>query len=268
MRAFSCVNVTGPWSEWQLATEMKPLLHHASRSITTGFSLVAASSRPVGEFGRVSTCLRWRCQYRAASTTVRNNSKAQRSSETPPPWSRRLFSSSSKRTEEKNSPQPITMPPPTTEPKSINGNRAEESVEERARKIMASIEEQKRLLGAQNTQTKEQDAHAGTESVAEQQSTLEAQQQLQEDSSSKTKKNDVSDNIERVPDEQLPSHRERQRWDLSKRLSELMDQVLPKLAVVTQKVNTYTGTDYSGVEALRREIKEQGRYLSSCTHVL
>jgi sensitive to high expression protein 9 len=37
-----------------------------------------------------------------------------------------------------------------------------------------------------------------------------------------------------------------------------MDEVLPKLALVTQKVNTYTGTDYSGVEALRREIKEQG----------
>ena len=65
--------------------------------------------------------------------------------------------------------------------------------------------------------------------------------------------------IKRVPDEDLPSHREGQRWDLSKRLSELMDELLPKLAVVTQKVNTYTGTDYSGIEALRREIKEQGR---------
>lgn len=69
---------------------------------------------------------------------------------------------------------------------------------------------------------------------------------------------DVADNIARVPDDQLPSHRERQRWDFSKRLSELMDDLLPKLAVVTQKVNTYTGTDYSGVEALRQEIKEQG----------
>lgn len=72
------------------------------------------------------------------------------------------------------------------------------------------------------------------------------------------KKHDRSDTINRVPDEQLPSHRERQRWDLSKRFSEIMDDLLPKLAVVTQKVNTYTGTDYSGVAALRREIKEQG----------
>jgi sensitive to high expression protein 9 len=37
-----------------------------------------------------------------------------------------------------------------------------------------------------------------------------------------------------------------------------MDDLLPKLAIVTQKVNTYTGTDYSGIEALRREIKDQG----------
>lgn len=37
-----------------------------------------------------------------------------------------------------------------------------------------------------------------------------------------------------------------------------MDELLPKLATVGQKVNTFTGTDYSGIEALRREIKEQG----------
>ena len=73
------------------------------------------------------------------------------------------------------------------------------------------------------------------------------------------KKDESQDTIARVPDEQLPSHRERQRWSLVKRFSDAMDELLPKLAVVTQKVNTYTGTDYSGVEALRREIKEQGR---------
>jgi sensitive to high expression protein 9 len=72
------------------------------------------------------------------------------------------------------------------------------------------------------------------------------------------KKHEPLDNIARVPDENLPSHQEKQRWSLSKRFSEAMDELLPKLAVVTQKVNTYTGTDYSGVEALRREIKEQG----------
>lgn len=69
----------------------------------------------------------------------------------------------------------------------------------------------------------------------------------------------VKDNIERVAADQLPSHHQAQRWDLSKRFQDLMDDILPKLAVVTHKVNTYTGTDYSGIEALKREIKDQGR---------
>ncbi|KAF2734993.1 hypothetical protein EJ04DRAFT_465747 [Polyplosphaeria fusca] len=67
----------------------------------------------------------------------------------------------------------------------------------------------------------------------------------------------TEDSIARVPAEDLPSHKEGQRWDLSRRFSALMDDLLPKLAVVTHKVNAYTGTDYSGIEALRREIKEQ-----------
>jgi sensitive to high expression protein 9 len=86
----------------------------------------------------------------------------------------------------------------------------------------------------------------------------EAHDNVQKEPAETRKDDDSVDNIARVPDEYLPSHRERQRWDLSKRFSEVMDELLPKLAVVTQKVNTYTGTDYSGVEALRREIKEQG----------
>jgi sensitive to high expression protein 9 len=90
----------------------------------------------------------------------------------------------------------------------------------------------------------------------------EAQQLTPGEPTPSAKIDDVADNIARVPDEQLPSHRERQRWDLSKRFSEFMDELLPKLAVVTQKVNTYTGTDYSGVEALRHEIKEQGNRLA------
>lgn len=77
--------------------------------------------------------------------------------------------------------------------------------------------------------------------------------------SDETAKDAVKDNIERVAADQLPSHHQAQRWDLSKRFQDLMDDVLPKLAVVTHKVNTYTGTDYSGIEALKREIKEQGR---------
>lgn len=77
------------------------------------------------------------------------------------------------------------------------------------------------------------------------------------------KKEGVVDNIARVPAKDLPSHKEAQRWDFSKRLTGLMDELLPKLAVVTHKVNTYTGTDYSGIEALRNEIKEQGNLIEA-----
>jgi sensitive to high expression protein 9 len=74
--------------------------------------------------------------------------------------------------------------------------------------------------------------------------------------------------IPRVPAEDLPSHREAQRWDFSKRLTEMMDELLPKLAVVTQKVNTLTGTDYSGIEALKQEIKEHGMFGADAMHIL
>ncbi|KAF1993692.1 hypothetical protein P154DRAFT_502989 [Amniculicola lignicola CBS 123094] len=63
--------------------------------------------------------------------------------------------------------------------------------------------------------------------------------------------------VHRVPTEDLPSHSAQKRWNLSKRFTEFMDDLLPRIAVVTHKVNMYTGTDYSGIESLRREIKEQ-----------
>lgn len=68
-----------------------------------------------------------------------------------------------------------------------------------------------------------------------------------------------TDHVHRVADEDLPSHHEKQRWSYMKRFSELMETLQEKIGVATQKVNTYTGTDYSGIEALRREIEEQGR---------
>lgn len=85
-----------------------------------------------------------------------------------------------------------------------------------------------------------------------------------DDTSSVPKKEETADSIPRVPAEDLPSHREAQRWNFSKRLAELMDELLPKLAVVTQKVNTLTGTDYSGIDALKREIKEHGKLSARC----
>lgn len=90
-------------------------------------------------------------------------------------------------------------------------------------------------------------------------SPAEAQKLVQEESVLTQNEGDVIDNVKRVPDDQLPSHQERQRSNFEKRFSAFMDELLPKIAVVTQKVNTYTGTDYSGIEALRREIQEQGK---------
>lgn len=68
--------------------------------------------------------------------------------------------------------------------------------------------------------------------------------------------------VHAVPDEDLPSHRERLRSRLGTRFNELMDDLMPKLALASQRINTYTGTDYSGIAALRKEIIEQGMYNS------
>jgi hypothetical protein len=62
-----------------------------------------------------------------------------------------------------------------------------------------------------------------------------------------------------APEEDLPSHHEAQRWTTSKRVHALADDLMLKLSVTSQRINKYTGTDYSGIEALRREIKEQGK---------
>jgi sensitive to high expression protein 9 len=61
-----------------------------------------------------------------------------------------------------------------------------------------------------------------------------------------------------VPDEDLPSHREKLRWRLSRRFNQIMDDLMPKLALASQRINTYTGTDYTSIEALRKEIIDQG----------
>ena len=63
--------------------------------------------------------------------------------------------------------------------------------------------------------------------------------------------------VHAVPDEQLPSHIETRRWTLTKRFNKVMDGLMPRIAQLSQRINSYTGTDYSGIEALRREIKEQ-----------
>lgn len=62
--------------------------------------------------------------------------------------------------------------------------------------------------------------------------------------------------IPKVPKHRLPSHRDEQRWHLSRRLSHRIESLIARFVVFSQQVNNYTGTDYSGIEALRKEILE------------
>lgn len=81
----------------------------------------------------------------------------------------------------------------------------------------------------------------------------------------------VADKVSReeaVTEEALPSKHQEQRWHMSKRVQQRMDELLAKAAVVSHKVNNYTGTDYSGIERLRREIIDQGKFLSRMLSML
>jgi sensitive to high expression protein 9 len=149
-------------------------------------------------------------------------------------------------------PPPALDSQPTPQPKDrLSGSVPSPEDQQRLqRRLDALLEDQKAIKKAT-----EQSVAALKEPPP-----TEVQKPQQEDAEATPTRDESLDNIARVPDEHLPSHQERQRWDLSRRFSEAMDELLPKLAVVGHKVNTYTGTDYSGVEALRREIKEQGRY--------
>lgn len=72
---------------------------------------------------------------------------------------------------------------------------------------------------------------------------------------------EVAGSDSRVPEEDLPSHRAGQRWQLSKRVASLVDKLQSDLIIASQRLNNYTGTDYSGIEALRQEIKDRGMSL-------
>lgn len=87
----------------------------------------------------------------------------------------------------------------------------------------------------------------------------------------KTEAEIVSEKIEKMAKEEavaaeeaLPSSQQAQRWHLSKRVQERMDELLAKAALVSHKVNNYTGTDYSGIERLRRDIIDQGMAFCTC----
>ena len=70
------------------------------------------------------------------------------------------------------------------------------------------------------------------------------------------------------PESQLTTtHHDRERisipWtgkrsNLPEQLSVLIEGLVAKATIAGQRVNTLTGTDYSGIETLRQKIKEQG----------
>ncbi|KAI4745032.1 hypothetical protein E4T50_04640 [Aureobasidium sp. EXF-12298] len=111
-------------------------------------------------------------------------------------------------------------------------------------------------------------APAVEEQLPEQPSTTAAPETLEgapqetpvEEEPVKTEAEVVAEKIikeEAIAEEALPSKHQEQRWHLSKRVQERMDELLAKAAVVSHKVNNYTGTDYSGIERLRRDIIDQ-----------
>ena len=68
-----------------------------------------------------------------------------------------------------------------------------------------------------------------------------------------------SDSSPANPVASLPSQTENQRSHISKRMARMMDTLLSRASIAGQHINIYTGTDYSGIEALRNNIIEQER---------
>ncbi|RMY69004.1 hypothetical protein D0863_06736 [Hortaea werneckii] len=62
----------------------------------------------------------------------------------------------------------------------------------------------------------------------------------------------------------LPSHAEGRRWQMSKDMTQFIDHLLARASVAGQHINAYTGTDYSGIEVLRNEIKSQELKVKDC----
>lgn len=67
---------------------------------------------------------------------------------------------------------------------------------------------------------------------------------------------------------QLPSHVDEQRWRMSKRMHHTMDELLSRAENASKRLNVYTGTDYTGIEVLRRSIVDQGKSFSLLFDIL
>jgi sensitive to high expression protein 9 len=255
------------------AIRMRPLLLHlhASRTLAAHAAPVAPPSRSIASFIRQTppTCAR---------SALQDECRARWRAASPASWPRRHFSASARWTQEGNnkkplgSSDPIPMPPPPPQPSSppaappssgLNFDDIPEHLipphlrpvktPEPPKEEPKPVEESKQPVEPETT---DPETTTSNESPPE-----HDKPRPQNTNASSTSQDKLKSNVTPVPNEHLPSHHQGQRWDLSKRLQELMDEVLPKLAVVTQKVNTYTGTDYSGVAALRSEIKEHGKFI-------
>ena len=62
----------------------------------------------------------------------------------------------------------------------------------------------------------------------------------------------------------LPSQEEGQRSNVARRFSHVMDNVQSNIFIAGQRLNDLTG--YSGIEALKKEIEEQGMVYESKSH--
>ena len=71
-------------------------------------------------------------------------------------------------------------------------------------------------------------------------------------SSSKVSAQDAS----HTPQKELPSQEEGRRSHVSKRFSHIMDHLQSNIFIAGQRLNDLTG--YSGIEALKKDIEEQG----------
>ncbi|EMC91685.1 hypothetical protein BAUCODRAFT_301324 [Baudoinia panamericana UAMH 10762] len=63
---------------------------------------------------------------------------------------------------------------------------------------------------------------------------------------------------------QLPSHVANRRWQLSKDMTRLVDGILARASIAGQYINVHTGTDYSGIETLRKGIIAQEQTVRNC----
>ncbi len=74
----------------------------------------------------------------------------------------------------------------------------------------------------------------------------------------------ASDPVATTKAADLPSKTDQRRWDISRRTARLMDSVLARASTAGQSINIYTGTDYSGIEAIKREINDQEEKVEVC----